>query len=244
MQCNVLACGCRFTCVQLPFLFFFFLSLYLGISCVASAPCQCPCMLALGHTLAHTCTRHQAAGRRQLCSLKGKVNSCAGDSWSSHDIPSPNIRDGLGRNGVSAERGPFTTWTRRRGFSLRPGWSDRAQFFLLTFPVIMWEVMSFSLVCSPYNSPPFASKQAQWSKLDNVVPVKNDLNANVYLQRSSFDDSSSDSHQNLVSLFTIPNLILNNTAVIHSGDRVRGGKKDPLYTLNIKAVDLEFSPCQ
>lgn len=59
-----------------------------------------------------------------------------------------------------------------RGFSPQPGWSDRAQSFLLAFPVIIWEVMSFSLVCSPYNGPPFASKQAQWSKLDNVVPGK------------------------------------------------------------------------
>ncbi|CAB1430341.1 unnamed protein product [Pleuronectes platessa] len=30
---------------------------------------------------------HQAVGRRQLGSLEGKANSCAGDSWSSHDIP-------------------------------------------------------------------------------------------------------------------------------------------------------------
>lgn len=67
--------------------------------------------------------------------------------------------------------------------------------------------MSFSLVYSPYNSPPFASKQAQWSKLDNVVPVKNELNTNVYFQRSIFDDSSSDSYQNLVSLLPISNLI-------------------------------------
>lgn len=176
-------------------------------------------MLAHGHTLAHTYTRHQAAGRRQLCSLKGKVNSCACDSWSSHDIPSPNIRDGLGRDGESAERGPFTTWTRRRGFSLRPDWSDRAQFFLLAFAVIMWEVMSFSLVYSPYNSPPFASKQAQWSKLDNVVPVKNELNTNVYFQRSGFSDSSSDSHQNRVSLLTFSNLIYNNVVAIHSGGK-------------------------
>lgn len=139
-------------------------------------------MFALGHTIAHTRTRLQAAGRRQLCSLKGKVNSCAGDSWSSHDIPSPNIRDGLGRNGASAVRGPFATCTRRRGFSLRPGSSNRALFFLLAFPVIMWEVMSFSLVCSPYNSSPFASKQAQWRKLDNVVHVKNELNTNVYFR--------------------------------------------------------------
>lgn len=146
--------------------------MYLEISCAASAPCQYPCMLALGHTLACTYTRHQAAGQRQLCSLKGKVNSYACDSWSSHDIPSPNIRDGLGRSGVSAKRGAFTTWTRRRDSSLQPGWGGRAQFFLLAFPVIMWEVMSFSLVYSPYNSPPFASKQAQRSKLDNVVPVE------------------------------------------------------------------------
>uniref|UniRef100_A0A3P8V4T9 Secreted protein n=1 Tax=Cynoglossus semilaevis TaxID=244447 RepID=A0A3P8V4T9_CYNSE len=48
--------------------------------------------------LSITCAHHQAAGQRQLCSLKGKVNSCAGDSWSAHDILSPNIRDGLGRN--------------------------------------------------------------------------------------------------------------------------------------------------
>lgn len=36
-----------------------------------------------------------AAGRRQLCLLKGKANSCACDSWSCRDIPSPNIRNGL-----------------------------------------------------------------------------------------------------------------------------------------------------
>ena len=85
MQWNApLACGFQFSCVQL------FIFLHLGISC-ACAPCQYPCMLALGHTLAHTYTQHQAAGQRQLCSLKGKVNSCACDSWSSHDIPSPNI---------------------------------------------------------------------------------------------------------------------------------------------------------
>lgn len=94
--------------------------------------------------------------------------------------------------------------------------------------------MSFSLVCSPYNSSPFASKQAQWSKLDNVVPVKNELTTNVYFQRSSFYDSSSDSHQILVSLLMISNLILNNVVVIHSGE------KHLLYASNIKAVNLEF----
>lgn len=145
-------------------------------------------------------------GPRQPCSLKRKVNSCACDSWSSHDIPSPNIRDGFGHNGVSAERGPFTTWTRCQGFRRQPGW---AQFFLHAFPVIMWEVMSFSLVRGPYNSPPFASKQAQWSKLDNVVPVKNELNANVYFWGSGCNDFSSDSHQNL-SLLTFSNGALNN----------------------------------
>jgi len=151
MQWNApLACGFQFSCVQL------FIFLHLGISC-ACAPCQYPCMLALGHTLAHTYTQHQAAGQRQLCSLKGKVNSCACDSWSSHDIPSPNIGDSFGHNGESAERGPFTAWTRRQSFSLQPGW---ARFFQNAFPVIMWEVMSFSLVCIPYNSPPFATKQA------------------------------------------------------------------------------------
>lgn len=76
--------------------------------------------------------------------------------------------------------------------------------------------MSFSLVCSPYNSPPFASKQAQWSKLDNVVPVKNELNANVCFWTSSFSDSSSDSHQNL-SLLTFSKRILSNMEVIDSG---------------------------
>lgn len=89
--------------------------------------CQCTLsvsVLACAWTHSHTC--HQAAGRRQRCSLKGKVNSCACDSWSSHDIPSPNIRDGSGRTGVSAERGPFTTWMRRRGFSPQP---DCSQFF-------------------------------------------------------------------------------------------------------------------
>lgn len=95
----LLTCFCQFTFTQL------FMFPCLEISCVASAPCQYPCKLVLGHTLTHTCTRHQAAGRRQLCSLKRKVNSCVGDSWSSHDIPSPNIRDGLGRSGASAERG-------------------------------------------------------------------------------------------------------------------------------------------
>lgn len=48
------------------------------------------------------------------------------------------------------------------------------------FGVIMWGVMSFSLVFTPDNIPPFAPKQAQWSKLGNVTSVKNELNANVY----------------------------------------------------------------
>lgn len=193
-------------------------------------------MLVLGLTLAHTYTQHRAARQRQLCSLKGKVNSCACDSWSSHDIPSPNIRNGFGHNGVSAERGPFTTWTRCQGFSLRAGW---AQFFRHAFPVIMWEVMSFSLVCSPYNSPPFASKQAQWSKLDNVVPVKNELNANVYFWTSSFSDSSSDSHQNL-SLLTFSKRILSNMEVIDSGGW--GGEKNHLPdALKIRTAHLELS---
>lgn len=197
-------------------------------------------MLVLGLTLAHTYTQHRAARQRQLCSLKGKVNSCACDSWSSHDIPSPNIRNGFGHNGVSAERGPFTTWTRCQGFSLRAGW---AQFFRHAFPVIMWEVMSFSLVCSPYNSPPFASKQAQWSKLDNVVPVKNELNANVYFWTSSFSDSSSDSHQNL-SLLTFSKRILSNMEVIDSGGWGGGGKpsarclENKNCTFRIKSVSL------
>lgn len=39
--------------------------------------------------------RSCAAGRRQLCSLKGKANSCACDSCSSRDILSPNIRNRL-----------------------------------------------------------------------------------------------------------------------------------------------------
>lgn len=98
-RCSSLAGGSQFTCVPLLIL------LCPGISCVASAPCQYPCWLVLGHTHAHT--RHQAAGWRQLCSLKGKVNSCARDSWSSHDIPSPNISDGFGRNGASAREGPI-----------------------------------------------------------------------------------------------------------------------------------------
>lgn len=67
--------------------------------------------------------------------------------------------------------------------------------------------MSFSLVFSPYNGPTFASKQAQWSKLENVMPVKNELNANVYFLRSSFSDSSLESHLNLVSLFTLSDVI-------------------------------------
>lgn len=67
--------------------------------------------------------------------------------------------------------------------------------------------MSFSLVFSPYNSPTFASKQARWSKLENVMPEKNDLNANVYFPKSSFSDSSLDSQPNLVSLLTFSNLI-------------------------------------
>lgn len=40
--------------------------------------------------------------------------------------------------------------------------------------------MSFSLVFTPDNIPPFAPKQAQWSKLGNVTSVKNEPNANVY----------------------------------------------------------------
>lgn len=67
--------------------------------------------------------------------------------------------------------------------------------------------MSFSLVFSPYNIPPFASKQAQWSKLENVMPVKNELNANVYFPRSGFSDFLLDSHPNLVSLLTFSNRI-------------------------------------
>lgn len=43
----------------------------------------------------------------------------------------------------------------------------------------MWGVMSFSLVFTPYNIPPFAPKQARRSKLENVTPVKNEPNANV-----------------------------------------------------------------
>lgn len=79
--------------------------------------------------------------------------------------------------------------------------------------------MRVSLVYSPYNSPPFASKQAQWSKLDNVVPVKNDLNTNVCFRRSGFNDSSSDSREDLVSWFTFSNLILNNVVGIYSGEK-------------------------
>lgn len=67
--------------------------------------------------------------------------------------------------------------------------------------------MSFSLVFSPYNSPPFASKQARWSKLENVMPVKNEPNTNVYFRRSAFSDSSLDSHMNLVGLFTFSEVI-------------------------------------
>lgn len=40
--------------------------------------------------------------------------------------------------------------------------------------------MSFSLVFTPDNIPPFAPKQARWSKLGNVTSVKNEPNANVY----------------------------------------------------------------
>ena len=67
--------------------------------------------------------------------------------------------------------------------------------------------MSFSLVFSPYNSSPFASKQAQWSKLENVMPEINELNANVYFPRSDFSDSSLDSQPNLVPLLTFSNFI-------------------------------------
>lgn len=66
--------------------------------------------------------------------------------------------------------------------------------------------MSFSLVFSPYNIPPFAPKQAQWSKLENVMPLKNELNASVYFPRSSFSDFLFDSQPNLVSLVTFSNL--------------------------------------
>lgn len=66
--------------------------------------------------------------------------------------------------------------------------------------------MSFSLVFSPYNIPPFAPKQAQWSKLENVMPLKNELNASVYFPRSSFSDFLFDSQPNLVSLLTFSNL--------------------------------------
>lgn len=98
------------------------------------------------------------------------------------------------------------------GVHLQPGWEaeplDRSQeFFFLAFVAIMWEVMSFSLVFSPYNSPPFASKQAQWSKLENVMPVKNEPNTNVYFPRSAFSDPSLDSHMNLVWLFPFSEVI-------------------------------------
>lgn len=109
---HFIACSVQFTCV--PFFFSFLWGLRLGVSSVASTPCQYPCLPALRDTLAKTYTQHRAAGRRQLCSLKGKVNSCACDSWSSHDIPSPNIRDGFGHNGESAERVHSQPQTKRQ----------------------------------------------------------------------------------------------------------------------------------
>jgi len=165
---SFLASGSRFTCEEL------FVRSCLGMSCVASAPCQYPRVLALGHTLAHTHThththtRHQPAGRRQLCSLKGKENSCACDSWSSHDIPSPNIRDGFGRNGESAREGSIYNLDEKERPRLQPATRLKRRssgFFLRTFTVIMWEVMSLSSVYSPYNSPPFAFKTSPMEQI-------------------------------------------------------------------------------
>lgn len=79
--------------------------------------------------------------------------------------------------GRAAQRGTFKTWMGRPCRSTLHGWS--AAFFLLAFVAIMQGVMSFSLVFTPYNIPPFAPKQARQSKLENVTPVKNEPNANV-----------------------------------------------------------------
>lgn len=108
---HFIACSVQFTCVLF---FFLVVCLHPGVSCVASTPCQYPCLPALRDTLAKTYTQHRAAGRRQLCSLKGKVNSCACDSWSSHDIPPPNIRDSFGHNFESAERVHSQPQTKRQ----------------------------------------------------------------------------------------------------------------------------------
>lgn len=133
-------------------------------------------VLVLGHARTH----HHAGGRTQLCSLKGKVNSCARDSWSSHDIPSPNISR-CGRQGASAREGSIYNLDGAQKLQLPRPCCSSFHFFTSHFAAIMREVMIFSLVFSPYNSPAFASKQAQRSKLENVMAVRNRLNANVYL---------------------------------------------------------------
>lgn len=73
-------------------------------------------------------------------------------------------------SGAAATRAPGCRRRRRRLFRI----------FAPRFGVIMWGVMSFSLVFTPDNIPPFPPKQAQWSKLGNVASVKNEPNANVY----------------------------------------------------------------
>lgn len=86
--------------------------LLLILLCLLKLAAQLAHLVASSHatparawTRTHARTHHQAGGRTQLCSLKGKVNSCARDSWSSHDIPSPNISHGCGRQGASAREG-------------------------------------------------------------------------------------------------------------------------------------------
>lgn len=79
--------------------------------------------------------RSSAAGRRR-CSLKGKANSCASDSWSSRDIPSPNIRMRFGPRGAHLKPGR-KAHTRARHFpSSRGGDHVGSNGFLLgLYPV-------------------------------------------------------------------------------------------------------------
>lgn len=65
------------------------------------------------------------------------------------------------------------------GVREQPGRDARAEARPAAAAPIISGVMSFSLVFTPYNIPPFAPKQARRSKLDNVTPVKNEPNANV-----------------------------------------------------------------
>lgn len=57
--------------------------------------------------------------------------------------------------------------------------------------------MSFSLVFTPYNNPPFASKQVCRGKLENGTAVKNEPNANVC---STSQISVAASHQSCFSV--------------------------------------------